>query len=274
MEIYNEDCITGMKKHIKDCTVDLIFTDPPYGIEGDKLDQHYNRKESYVVPGYVDVAIDEYDEFSNKWISECARVLKPGASMYIVSGYTGLRSILNALHHTDLIEVNHLIAQYTFGVSTKNKYVSSHYHVLYYVKPPLSKKTFNPYCRYSDHGDSYLDRMSVQTLKRSYKPKTIKNKNQLPEEFIEKFMLYSSNRGDVILDPFLGGFTTANTAIRYGREIIGFELNENAVKAFKPLLQNIVVQADPTPIDPTSEVLAARIKKRKGYRKKIANIFE
>ena len=30
--IYNEDCIQGCKRHIPDDFVDLIITDPPYGI--------------------------------------------------------------------------------------------------------------------------------------------------------------------------------------------------------------------------------------------------
>jgi glutamate synthase domain-containing protein 2 len=39
----------GMREHVKDGSVDLIFTDPPYGIDGDSLDIHYHRDESKVV---------------------------------------------------------------------------------------------------------------------------------------------------------------------------------------------------------------------------------
>ena len=101
-KVYNQSCIEGMREHIQDNSVDLIFTDPPYGIEGDKLDTHYNRNESHVVPGYVEVALETYVQFSTDWITECARVLRPGGSMYIVSGYTNLHHILNALHSTEL----------------------------------------------------------------------------------------------------------------------------------------------------------------------------
>lgn len=31
-QVYNEDCIEGMKNRIKDESIDLVFTDPPYGI--------------------------------------------------------------------------------------------------------------------------------------------------------------------------------------------------------------------------------------------------
>ena len=265
--IYNQDCIVGMQEYVADNTVDMIFTDPPYGIEGDTLDKHYARDESFVVPGYVDVPKSQYSDFSNKWIAQCARVLKPGGSMYIVSGYSGLNCILNALGNTELQEVNHLIAQYTFGVSTKTKWVSSHYHILYYVKPPVKLKTFNTLCRFADHGDSYHDRLSVQSLKRDYKPGQLKNKNQLPEEFVQKFIDYSSNRGDVILDPFMGGFTTARVALRRGRKVVGFELNTTAYDAFLPGLSDIVEMDDPTPIVPSDEEMEKRIKKRAGYKR-------
>lgn len=265
-KIYNEDCITGLQNHIKDGTVDLIFTDPPYGIDGITLDKHYARDESMVVPGYIDVPKSEYADFSNRWIAQCARVLRPGGSMYIVSGYSGLRDILNALHMTDLEEVNHLIAHYSFGVSTKTKWVSSHYHVLYYVKPPIKNRTFNTLCLFADHGDSYHDRQSVQTLPRDYKPGQIRNKNQLSEEFITKFILYSSNRNDIVLDPFLGGFTTARVALRYGRHVIGFEKNIYAVNAFLSTLEEVEQCPDPTPVVPSGEEMEKRLKKREGYK--------
>ena len=267
--VYNEDCISGMQSHIEDNSVDLIFTDPPYGIEGDKLDAHYHRDESNVVSGYVDVPLETYDTFSKNWIQECARTLRPGGSLYIVSGYTNLHHVLNALHSTNLQEINHVIAQYSFGVNTKNKFVSSHYHVLFWQKPNKGKqkRTFNSNVYYTDNKDSYHDRLSVQTLPRDYKPGQIKNKNQLSESFIEKFILYSSNRGDLVMDPFCGGFTTARSSLRYGRNFVGFELNQNAYDIFLPTLDNIGELEDPTPISPSPEELAKREKMREGWRK-------
>ena len=48
--------------------------------------------------------------------------------------------VLNALHSTDLKEVNHIIAYYPFGASTTRKWVSSHYHVLFWMKPEKKDK--------------------------------------------------------------------------------------------------------------------------------------
>jgi site-specific DNA-methyltransferase (adenine-specific) len=271
-KVYNSDCIIGMQQYVDAGSVDLIFTDPPYGIDGDGLDVLYHREESFVVPGYVDVPLSNYAQFSSDWIAECARVLRPGGSIYIVSGYTNLHHILNALHASDLVEVNHIIAQYTFGVSTKNKFVSSHYHVLFWMKPEKGKqkRTFNSNWKYSEQKDSYNDRLSVQPMPRTHLPNQIKNKNQLNEDFIAKFILYSSNRGDTVLDCFGGGMTTGRTALRYGRKFIGFELNKNACDAFIPTLDSVEELPDPVPMDASEEEIAKREKMRQGWRKKRA----
>lgn len=268
-QVYNQSCIEGMREHVVDDSIDLIFTDPPYGIKGDELDVHYHRDESKVVPGYVDVPLSEYAKFSLDWIRECERVLRPGGSMYIVSGYTNLHHILNALHATGLEEINHIIAKYSFGVSTKNKFVSSHYHVLFWSKPDRGrqKRTFNSNYKYTDQKDSYHDRLSVQDMPRDYKPGQVKNKNQLSEDFIEKFVMYSSNRGDTVLDCFGGGLTTGRTALRWGRNFVGFELNTHAYTAFLPTLAEVEELPDPVPSTPDAIELAKRQKLRDGWKR-------
>lgn len=267
-KVYNENCIQGMRNHVLDNSIDLIFTDPPYGIDGDNLDVHYNRDESVVVPGYIDVPLSQYAQFSADWIKECERVLRPGGSMYIVSGYTNLHHILNALHSTSLTEINHLIAQYSFGVSTKNKFVSSHYHVLFWQKPDKGnqKRTFNSNWKYTDQKDSYHDRLSVQHMPRQYKPGQIKNKNELSEDFIQKFIMYSSNRGDTVLDCFGGGLTTGRTALKYGRNFIGFELNVHAYNVFLPTLARVEQLPDPIKISPDLIEQAKRERMRQSWR--------
>lgn len=226
---FNEDCIEGCKKHIESGSIDLIITDPPYGIEGDKLHKHYHRNEEYVLDGYIEIPKEEYYEFSVSWIKEAERILRPGGSIFVVSGYTNLIDILNALRKTELKEVNHIIWRYNFGVYTTRKYISSHYHILFYRKPG-GKYTFNTFSRFGksekdDNGGSlnYQDRCDVWILNREYKPGQIKNKNELPKKLLIKIIQYSSNERDIVCDLFLGSFATAKIAIGLNRYAIGFE---------------------------------------------------
>jgi hypothetical protein len=63
-----------------------------------------------------------------------------------------------------------------------------------------------------------------------------------------------------------GGFTTGRTALRYGRNFIGFELNKNAYDAFVPTLDEVEVLPDPVPSSPDAAELAKREKMRAGWR--------
>jgi site-specific DNA-methyltransferase (adenine-specific) len=231
---YNQDCIAGCKEHFDSDSVDLIITDPPYGINGDRLHRHYNRKEDFVLDGYVEIPAGEYEEFSRNWIQQAERILKPGGCIYIVSGYTNLFSVLKALRETQLEELNHIIWKYNFGVYTRIKYVSSHYHILFYKKPG-EPHTFNTYARYGalekaeDGGRlNYQDREDVWVINREYKPGQVKNKNELPTALLTKMIRYSSNEGDLLCDLFLGSFSAAKVAIGLNRFATGFEISQQA----------------------------------------------
>ena len=53
---------------------------------------------------------------------------------------------------------------------------------------------------------------------------------QKPENLLERVILASSNKGDVVLDPFLGSGTTAFVAQKLGRKWIGVETDDNYIK--------------------------------------------
>ena len=233
-KIFNEDCITGCRKHIDSNSIDLIINDPPFGIGDDNIGTRYTRCEDNVIDGYVEVPVSKYEDFSYEFMVEVERTLRKGGSAYIFSGYQNLRHILNSSVKVGLEERNHIIWKYSFGLNTTKRFISSHYHLLYFVKPPVSKITFNEFMSDGDPSQ-YLDREDVWTIDREYKPPTmIKNQNELPTKLVEKIIQYSSNSGDKVMDMFLGGFTTARVALKLGREPLGFEINKRAYEHFKP----------------------------------------
>jgi len=225
MLVFNSDCIT--QNYLPDASVDLLICDPPFGIDETTFHKHYKRDESYVINGYVEAPSDYY-QFSLDWLTQAKRVMKKDATLYIISGWTNLRHILNAVEKTGFSTINHLIWKFNFGVATKNKYVSSHYHILYVT---TGKPKFNTYCRFGSQekalGKSllYQDLEDVFVINKEYMPGSVKNKNKLPDALVEKLVLYSSSVGDVVGDFFLGSFTTAFVAKKLGRIPVGFEVN-------------------------------------------------
>jgi site-specific DNA-methyltransferase (adenine-specific) len=260
--LWNGDCVAGMRAHVPDASVDLVFADPPYGIRGDRLDVHYNRDERFAVEGYVEIGAKDYPAFTRAWISEATRVLRPGGAIFVVSGWSHIGTVLQALSETGLVEVNHLIWRYSFGVYTSRKFVTSHYHIPYWVKPPLSKATFDPQARFLDPTDSYQDRQDVLDVPRKNKPGQAKNKNQLPEALLERLLAYTTRPGDVVLDPFMGGFTTARVAVRMGCRALGFEMNPKAFDRFGPAVAEVHPEPRPAPQAPDPADLARRTRMR------------
>ncbi len=245
IEIYNEDCIIGSPAHIKNETVDLGIYDPPFGINESEFDKHYFRKKDNVIEGYREAPVD-YSKFSENWIGEAKRILKPDGSMYIISGWTHLNKILNVVEHHGLYVINHLIWKFNFGVSTSKKFVSSHYHVLYIKKERKSNTTFNTHCRFSpdekefNGGSSlYKDLEDVFVINKDFSHGELKNQNKLPDELIQKLILYSSNENNTVCDFFMGNFTTARIALGLKRNVCGFELNKNSYDYWMPKLKQI-----------------------------------
>ncbi len=227
--IYNEDCLNGLKR-IDACSVDLVITDPPFAIEFKARRANYNRTASRVLEGYNEITRERYPEFTLSWMGEIWRVLKESGSMYVFSGWNNLRDILNALEKTGFTVVNHLIWKYQFGVVTKRRYVTSHYHCIYACKSEKERRFF-PFSRFDkDARDPdgrslhYRDKEDVWVINREYWSGDRKTPTKLPAELIEKILMYSSEEGDLVLDPFLGSGQVAVVSRRLGRDYIGFEI--------------------------------------------------
>ncbi len=216
--IYYEDCIENISKRIDENSIDLIIADPPFGISFDGKGSQYNRKSEFVVKGYSEITREDYFEFSKGWIKAIYPVLKETGSAYIISGWTNLKDILIAIDEAGFTTQNHIIWKYQFGVFTKRKFVTSHYHILFLVKNP-KKYFFNKVDHYPE---------DVWEIKREYLPGEKKNSTKLPNELVEKLLKYSSKENDLVLDPFMGNGTTAVACIKLNRKYVGFEINPNA----------------------------------------------
>ncbi len=256
-EIAYEDCLVGMQQMPPE-SVDLVIADPPFGIDFSRIGSQYNRKKAYVAEGYAEISRESYPEFTEQWIGLLKRIMKPTASAYIVSGWTNLGDVLNALKKAGLTLVNHIIWKYQFGVFTKRKFVTSHYHILFVVKDE-KKYFFNKFEYYPE---------DVWYIPREYMPGQEKNKTKLPNELVKKCINFSTKPGDVVFDPFMGNATTALCAKGLYRHYFGFEINKNLQPLHKKLLSSINPGKDYVPLKtylPTVEELLQKYPHLKKY---------
>ncbi len=73
----------------------------------------------------------------------------------------------------------------------------------------------------------YKDKEDVWNIKKEYWTGDIKTPTKLPSEIIKKILEYSSEKNDVVLDPFLGSGQVAVVSKMMERQYIGFELSKD-----------------------------------------------
>lgn len=207
-KVYNEDCLIGIKG-IPDDSVDLIVTDPPYkltsgGCRG-SLDIVFNKTD---YTGTSTGAFFEIPKFST-WIKECYRVLKNGTHFYCMTNDKNLNAIYNAAISSGFKEVNILVWKKYMHVPTAY-YMKNVEYILLFRKGSARK--------IANLGDFTL----IEGIKGILGNKV--HVSEKPVKLFEKFICNSSNKEDLVLDPFMGSGTTAIACINTNRNFIGFEL--------------------------------------------------
>jgi site-specific DNA-methyltransferase (adenine-specific) len=226
-KIYCGNCL-DLFKDLPSESVDLILTDPPFAIDFKGRRSNYNRIASRVIEGYAEISQKNYLEFTNLWMREAYRVLKYSGSIYIFSGWTNLKDILITADKLNFKTLNHLIWKYQFGVYTKKRFVTSHYHILLCIKDEKKYK-FNKIDHYPE---------DVITINKEYWTGKLKTATKLPLALVVKLIQYSSDKGDIVLDPFMGSGTVALGCKLTQRNFLGFEIVSEYVKLANMRLHN------------------------------------
>jgi len=99
------------------------------------------------------------------------------------------------------------------------------------IKDKKAKHTFNyEAMKDGDWGDDILKKPEKQMRSvwaigaiKSYEKKFGKHPTQKPQELLKRIILASTDKGDLILDPFTGSSTTGIMAIKLGRKFVGID---------------------------------------------------
>ena len=228
---------------LKSESVDLVVADPPYNINKAEWDS-FESQQAYV-------------DWSLKWIEQAARVLKPNGTLYVCGFSEILADIkLPALKHFE--GCRWLVWHYKNKANLRSDWGRSHESILHFRKS--RDFTFNTDAvriPYGNHTTKYPERIQADTSqygrgrKSPEKPvwrphpggakprdvieipttcngmnETTPHPTQKPEELIRKLVLASSNKDDLVIDPFLGSGTTAVVAEQLKRQWMGCDLSE------------------------------------------------
>jgi len=222
-------------------SVDLVFADPPYNIKKAEWDNFENQ--------------EKYIAWSIQWISQASRILKSNGSLY-VCGFSEILADLKYSVSKYFKNCRWLIWHYKNKANVGSDWGRTHESIIHFRKSDQVKINIDdvriPYgahtLKYPSHPQAETSAYGKGKTKKNNnwtpnpkgaKPKdvieipttcngmgeTTPHPTQKPEELLRKFILASSQEGDLIIDPFSGSGTTIVVAEQLNRRWMGCDLN-------------------------------------------------
>ena len=219
-------------------SVDLIFADPPYNI-GKNFNGQMDRWKTE----------EAYLEWCYEWLDLCIQKLKFNGSFYVMTA-TQFMPFFDIYLRNKLDILSRLVWYYdSSGVQAKKYYGSLYEPILFCVKDK-NNYTFNTKDILVEAKTGakrkLIDyRKAVPTVYNSekvpgnvweftrvrYRMSEYENHpTQKPIALLERIIRASSNKGDLVMDPFSGTFTTCFVAKQLERNSIGIEIQDEYVK--------------------------------------------
>ena len=210
IDLFHGDCLSKMKT-MQNGSVDLIVTDPPYLID---FQSSWRPKEEQFkkIAGDVDghqLIIDYFDQ--------CERILKDDRHIYSFCSWHKVDFFKQEFEKK--FELKNILIWHKRGGSGHGDIEGSwavDYEVILFGhkgRRPLNKKSVNT-------------RSSSIIKTNRVLPTAMIHPTEKPIDLIEKMILASSDKGEIVFDGFMGGGSHGMAAVRNQRGFVGCELEQ------------------------------------------------
>lgn len=252
-KLYQANCLDILAEFPEN-SIDMIFADPPYFLSSGSFTCQ-NGKMVSVKKGDWDLSngLKKNFEFHTEWIGACKRVLKPHGTIWISGTYHSIYQCGFALQAAGCHILND-ISWFKPNASPNLScrfFTASHETLLWARKDKKAKHIFNyNLMKNNNWPEDFIKKPNLQmrSVWAINTPKVIEKKfgkhpTQKPEDLLKRIVLASTNKGDLILDPFTGSSTTGIVAYLFGRKFIGIDTDPKfldlSIKRFEELDRNL-----------------------------------
>ena len=207
---------------LKDNSIDLIVTDPPYLMDY-KTNRRNNKEHRFCKP----IIGDNDEGLITRFIKESYRVLKDDSAMYVFCNSNRIDFFKKEIESAGF-KIKNII------VWVKNNWTAGD------LKASFGKQY--EFIILANKGRAFFNgkRLSdVWEFDRVVGKKQL-HQNQKPLELIERMILKHSKPGGLVLDPFMGSGTTGVACIKHGRKFIGYELDKRYFEIAEKRIKEVV----------------------------------
>ncbi len=229
-QILDGDCVEAMRP-LPTASVDLVFADPPYNLQ---LGGDLNRPDGSLVDAVTDHwdrfdSFTTYDDFTKAWLTEAKRVLKPDGALWVIGSYHNIFRVGAILQDLGFWILNDVVWRKANPMPNfkGTRFTNAHETLIWASQGEKAKYHFNYRAMKTLNDELQMRSDWVLPIcggqERLKEGGTKVHPTQKPEALLYRVLLATTERGDVVLDPFFGTGTTGAVAKRLGREWIGCE---------------------------------------------------
>ncbi|MFX1284104.1 MAG: DNA-methyltransferase [Promethearchaeota archaeon] len=256
--IINEDCLIFIPKYIPDESIDIIITDPPYGISsGNKLSMK-NIKKQQGFGGDWNIMNEDWDTFSfrdysiliEKMLKESYRVLKPTGTIFVCGTYHNIGIINYYALQTNFNIINEIIwfKRNAFPNLSQKCLTASHENILWLGKSDswnynyeTIKQTSYPFDKLKEPKKQMRSVWDIPNNKekdelayrKAFPDKSYWIMSQKPLRLVDRCLEITAKPGDIVADWFSGAGTTLLSTLNHSLSFIGCEINPNYVEVIR-----------------------------------------
>jgi len=216
--------------------VDLLFVDPPY-----------NLTKSFNTRSFRQVSVKQYMDWMESWLKKMKRLLKPTASIYICGDWKS-SSAIHLLCEKYFIVRNRITFEREKGRGAKKDWKNNSEDIWFCTASDdftfdaeavkLKRRVIAPYREngipkdWAEEEDgkyrlTYPSNIWTDiTIPFWSMPENTPHPTQKPEKLLAKIILASTNKGDVVFDPFGGVGTAGVVAKKLKRSFVMVEIDE------------------------------------------------
>ena len=204
-KIINSDCMDILKQ-LPDDSIDLLVTDPPYRTISGGRDENSNWWKGSVLEKNDGKIFKENDVNHKEWIGLVYKKMKDQSHAYIMTNLLNLFELKEIAESVGFVLHNLLVWEKNNAVF--NKWYMKNCEYTLFLRKGKAK---------------FINDLSSKTVECFENPVNKLHPTEKPIGLMERYILNSSNNGDIILDPFSGSGTTAIACHRLKRRFICIE---------------------------------------------------
>ncbi|MFH1505997.1 MAG: site-specific DNA-methyltransferase [archaeon] len=242
--LYKGDCLKILPNLEKE-SVSMIFADPPYNLSNGGISCKAGKMVS-VNKGKWDKSqgFDKDYEFTYNWLKLCRDVLKPEGTIWVSGTPHNIYQVGHALQALGYHILNEII---WFKPNAPPNlacrcFAHTHETIIWAKKSKKAKHKFN-YKLMKEYDDKFgpanKQMRSIWNIPLTppSEKKQGKHPTQKPMELLKRIVLSSTEKGDLVLDPFSGSGTTGVVANQLGRRYVGIDKDKSFLDLTKKRFQ-------------------------------------